>query len=51
MKVSIIGASALGEGGIKEIIEYPLTPEEKDLLNKSAREVQKSIDYIREQVG
>lgn len=41
----------LGEGGIKEIIEYPLTPEEKDLLDKSAREVQKSIDFIQEQVG
>jgi malate dehydrogenase len=41
----------LGEGGVKEIVDYPLTPEEKDLLEASAGNVQKSIDYIREQVG
>jgi malate/lactate dehydrogenase len=41
----------LGEGGIKEIVKYPLTPEEKGLLDSSAKNVQRSIDYVRGQLG
>jgi malate dehydrogenase len=41
----------LGEGGIKEIIEYTLTPEEKELLDRSAENLRQSIDYIKGQLG
>lgn len=41
----------LGEEGIKEILKYSLTPEEKGLLDRSAKTVQRSIDYIKEQLG
>jgi malate dehydrogenase len=41
----------LGEGGIQKIIEYPLTAEERGLLDGSAKTVEKSIDYIRGRIG
>jgi malate/lactate dehydrogenase len=40
----------LGEGGIREIIEYPLTPEERELLDRSAQNIRQSIDYIEGQL-
>jgi malate dehydrogenase len=43
--------AVLGEGGVKKIIEHPLTAAERELLEKSAESVQKSIDYIRSKVG
>lgn len=41
---------SLGREGIREIIDYPLTADEKDLLEKSIANVQKSVDYVVENV-
>jgi malate dehydrogenase len=37
---------ALGEGGIKKILEYPLTTEERGRLDRSVENLRKSIEYI-----
>jgi len=39
----------LGRGGIEEIIELELSPEEKTLLDNSIQGVKASIDYLSEQ--
>ncbi|MEW5723535.1 MAG: malate dehydrogenase [Thermodesulfobacteriota bacterium] len=39
----------LGEGGIREIIELKLTPEEEAMLQKSAAAVQKLVDFLKEE--
>ncbi len=36
----------LGQQGIREIIKYELTTEEKELLDASVNNVQKSVDYV-----
>lgn len=42
---------ALGRKGIRKIIDYKLTPEEKGLLDGSVKNVQKSVDYVLSQIG
>jgi malate dehydrogenase len=37
----------LGEGGIKQILELKLTPEELDKLQNSANAVQKLVDFLK----
>ena len=40
----------LGRQGICEIVKYELTEEEKDLLDASVDNVQKSVDYVLEHI-
>ena len=37
---------ALGKNGIRRIIDYEMTPEEKGLLADSVKNVQKSVDFV-----
>jgi malate dehydrogenase len=37
----------LGPGGIKQILELKLTPEESDKLKNSANAVQKLVDFLK----
>jgi malate/lactate dehydrogenase len=48
--ISIGVPVALGRNGIARIVEYPLTSEEKDLLDSSVANVNKSVDYVVGQV-
>jgi len=49
--ISIGVPAVLGENGVKKIIEYELSPEERELLDESVKNIRKSVDYVLEQVA
>jgi malate dehydrogenase len=49
--ISIGVPVVLGEGGVKQIVEYPLAPEEKELLDRSVENLREPVEYVLGQLG